>query len=256
VKQPGEKSFMLKVNFLIAGAQKCGTTALNRYLRMHPELGMPRQKELHFFDNETLFSGTPVDYSDYHAAFSACGSQHMYGEATPDYMYWTSTPGRLREYNPAMKIIIILRNPVDRAFSGWHMEHQRNREFLSFGEAIKNERERIREVLPFQHRVYSYVDRGYYTEQIRRIWSYFPEEQTLFLRMEDLRTTPQTVLDRICQFLGVSGMAGVRPATVAAKSRTPAMTNRERAYLKELYEFEIKELERMLGWNCRAWLDA
>lgn len=243
-----------RVNFLIAGAQKSGTTALNEYLYAHPELCMLKRKEIHFFDNDPIFAGKPVDYTKYHSFFSPQWSQRLCGEATPDYMYWYSAPRRIWEYNPAMKFIIILRNPIDRAFSAWNMEHFRKREFLSFPEAIRAEDQRVKEVLPLQHRVYAYVDRGFYTDQIRRIWHYFPKEQTLFLKSASLKNQPQTTVDQVCDFLGVAKMPDIKPHIINAKSYVTSMTAIDRAYLKEVYEYEIKELEHMLGWDCSEWL--
>jgi hypothetical protein len=247
----------MKVDFLIAGAQKSGTTALNRYLHSHPETCMAGRgwaKEVHFFNDETNFTGKSVDYGPYHSVFSPRSRQHLCGEATPDYMYWYSAPRRIWEYDPAMKFIIILRNPIDRAFSAWNMEYVNKREFLSFPDAIRNESQRIKEALPFQHRVYAYVDRGFYSEQIRRIWHFFPKAQTLFLKSELLKSDPQTALDRVCNFLGIAKMSRVKPITAYANPYATSMTTADRAYLKALYEFEIKDLEQLLDWDCSEWL--
>jgi len=244
----------MKVKFLIAGAQKSGTSALNKYLNTHPKLCMARKKEVHFFDNERIFSGKSVDYTKYHAFFSPRLRQRLCGETTPNYMYWYNAPRRIWEYNPAMKIIIILRNPIDRAFSAWNFEYGRQREFLPFSEAIRTESQRIKEVLPLQHRVYAYVDRRFYTEQIRRIWHYFPKAQTLFLKSEQLRNKPQTTLDQVCDFLRVAKMPDIKPHTVLASPYATSMAVADRAYLQALYEFEIKDLEQMLDWDCSEWL--
>lgn len=194
----------MKVNFLIGGAQKGGTTTLDSCLRAHPSVGMAKQKEVYFFDNDARFRGvTEVDYDAYHSAFSPEFSGRLLGEATPIYMYWYAAPRRVWEYNPAMKWILVLRNPIERAYSHWNMERSRGTESLPFFEAIKCERERCREALPVQHRIYSYVDRGFYVEQIWRIWNYFPVEQTLFLKSEDLRDTPSDTLVKIATFLDI-----------------------------------------------------
>jgi hypothetical protein len=244
----------MKVNFLIAGTQKGGTSALGRYLDAHPMLSMAKKKEVHFFDDETNFAGKSVDYSRYHSFFSRRRLQRLYGEATPNYMYWHNAPRRIWEYNPKMKLIIILRNPVDRAFSAWNMEVLRRREFLSFQEAIRTERQRTKEALPFQHRVYTYVDRGFYTDQIRRIWNFFTKEQTLFLKSEHLKNEHQNALDCVCDFLGVAKMPHTKPHIVNARPYATSMADEDRAYLQTLFEFEIKDLEQMLGWDCSEWL--
>ncbi len=244
----------MKVNFLVAGAQKGGTSALNKYLNAHPKLCMAKRKEVHFFDNERIFARKPVDYSRYHSFFSPRLRQRLCGESTPNYLYWYNSPRRIWEYNPAMKLIIVLRNPIDRAFSHWNMEYADKREFLSFRDAIRNERQRIKEALPYQHRVYAYIDRGFYTNQIRRVWHYFPKEQTLFLKSEVLKNEPQNALDKVCEFLGIANFRSIKSMATYAIPYATSMADTDRTYLKTLYEFEIKDLEQMLGWDCSEWL--
>ena len=243
-----------KVQFIIAGTQKGGTSALDAYLREHPQICMARVKEVHFFDGEPFQSASQLDYSRYHSFFDAPSGDRIWGEATPIYMYWQNAPRRIWRYNPAMKLIMILRNPIDRAFSHWNMERERSRDPLTFWEAIRNETERCRDSLPFQHRVFSYVDRGFYTEQLRRIWSFFPRSQTLVLLNRDLKTEPQSVMDAACRFLGVDTLPGIGPKIVHARDYKTSLSRREWLYLKGVYEYEILALERMLGWDCSHWL--
>lgn len=185
-----------KVGFVIAGTQKGGTSALDAYLREHPEICMADKKEVHFFDTEKYFQKEKVDYSVYHSFFSPKSSHTLLGETTPIYMYWYDSPRRIWQYNPSMKIIVILRNPIRRAYSHWNMERDRKADTVSFWEAIQHESNRCREALPYQHRVYSYVDRGFYSEQLRRVWTYFPKNQTLILKSEDLKANPRETLEK------------------------------------------------------------
>jgi hypothetical protein len=104
-----------------------------------------------------------------------------------------------------------------------------------------------------QHRVFSYTDRGFYCEQIRRLWRFFPREQTLFLKTEDLRTRPQESLDRVFDFLGVRRQS-VEPQVVESSSYSSEMDAADRARLADLYEHEVRQLERLLDWDCRNWL--
>ena len=97
---------MPKIDFLIAGAQKGGTHALDAVLRAHPDVGMCRVKEPHFFDTEENFVGTP-DYDLYHRRFDMASVALVRGEATPDYLYWPASMARIRTYNPGMKLIIM-----------------------------------------------------------------------------------------------------------------------------------------------------
>ena len=244
-----------KVNFLICGTQRGGTTALFSLLRNHPEICWGRRKEVHFFDVERNFRGRRPRYSRYHSFFEPQPAHKVLGEATPIYMYWYDAPRRIWQYNPEMKLILILRNPIERAYSHWNLKRHRTPQ-VSFWEAIVNEQERCRAALPLQHRYFSYVDRGFYVQQLRRLWTYFVPRQLLILRNEDLRSNPAEMAREICAFLGVQPLTEVRAAS-AREARYPyagPMAERERDYLRNVYEYEIRSLERILGWDCSSWL--
>lgn len=243
-----------KVDFLVCGAQKAGTSALASYLEEHPEICMADAKELHFFDNEEIFSRRTPNYNIYHSAFKPGALHKLLGEATPIYMYWYTAPRRMWEYNPDLKLIVILRDPITRAYSHWNMQRSRGIEKLSFWEAIQKEKERCREALPYQHRLYSYIDRGFYSEQLRRLWTYFPPEQVLVLRTEHLRSSPMDLLKNVWTFLGLSHYDKIAQRQVHSRPYISPMGKREKEYLINLYEYEVRNLERLLGWDCSAWL--
>lgn len=247
---------MRNLDFLIVGAQKSGTTTLDACLREHPEICMAHKKELHFFDNEAHFQDTWVDYAPYHAAFAPQPGHKVLGESTPIYLYWREAPRRIRDYRPDIKLIAILRNPIERAYSGWNMERDRGREKMPFWEAITCEAERCREAEPLQHRYFSYVDRGRYAEQLSRLWQHFPRSQTLVLRTDDLLARPRATLDVICQFLGVGAHRISTERNEHSREYLGPMSKRERTYLSDVFESEIRALEKMLGWDCRDWLAA
>jgi hypothetical protein len=248
-----------RVDFVVAGTQKGGTTALTTYLREHPEICMPgtrvhpRMKELHHFDNETVFASRVVDHAIYHSCFEPLARHRVLGEATPVYMYWDSAPRRIKTYNPAMKIIMLLRNPVMRAYSHWNMEVAKGRETMSFDDALRSEPERCRDALPLQTRRQSYADRGRYSTQIKRIWALFPRSQTLLLRSEAFQSDPAPALAQITEFLGVSPYSDVEPRTVYATPYERPMTADAHAWLREAFADEIAELEDMLGWDLSDW---
>lgn len=246
--------FKRTVDFLICGTQKGGTTALDAYLREHPEICMANQKEVHYFDNEKHFANGIPDYSKYHAFFSPKKTHKVLGESTPIYMYWNEAPKRIFEYNPKMKIIIILRNPIDRAYSHWNMERSRNADNLSFRDAITTEKERCREALPYPHRVFSYVDRGHYLYQLQRIWEYFPKERVLILKHEDLKQNPNYTLNQVSKFLGTAQFNNIENKNVHSLPYMSQMSTEEKDFLKSIFETEIKELEEKLQWNCSDWL--
>ena len=242
-----------RASFLICGTQKGGTTALADYLRLHPDLWVPQQKELHFFDDERQNWERP-SYRKYHGAFRDAKIGTTWGEATPIYMYWEPCAERIWRYNSAMRLIIILRNPITRSFSHWAMERQRGAEKLDFETALLLEEERCHDSLPHQHRVYSYIDRGYYTQQLRRLWRFFGREAVLILRQEELREQPQSCLDRICIHLGVAPLLGVQALERHLGSYEQKMGSGAHSLLRQLFWHEICQLEALLGWDCRDWL--
>jgi Sulfotransferase domain len=245
-----------KVDFLIAGTQAGGTTALNAYLRCHPKLCMAaKKKEVNFFCNNAHFTKGKPDYSKYHSYFHPNKSHALIGEATPVYMYWHDAAKRIWDYNPKMKLIFLLRNPIDRAYSHWNKTRYRHKDDVSFSYAIENERERCREALPRQHKVYSYIDRGFYLQQLRRFWQYFPMEQTLVLKNEYLKEQPTNALHDICYFLGVESCEDMKVNRTYTRPYLSKMSDKERHYLKTIFEYEIKGLERTLNWDCSDWLN-
>jgi hypothetical protein len=175
---------MRSVDFFIVGVQKGGTTALDSYLRLNPSFQMADVKEVHFFDNERLDWSDPA-YLAFHEHFEwSQTSGIIRGEATPIYMYWPNAMERILRYNAASKLIVCLRHPSYRAHSHWRMETKRAAETLSFEDAISETgRRRVRNAEGGAHRVYSYVERGFYAQQIRRLLQLFPPEQLLFLRV-------------------------------------------------------------------------
>ena len=242
---------LFKVDFLIVGAQKSGTTAFDQYLRAHKKINMASRKEVHFFDNEINFNNE-LNYDNYHQYFEP-NLDKIYGECTPIYMYWNDAVRRIYEYNPRMKIIAILRNPVERAYSHWNMEIDRNAESLDFRSAIESESASCQEALPLQHRVYSYIDRGFYSEQIRRIWRFFPPSQTLFIKHDDLKNNLSSTLNAVSDFLEIDKFTNIHFQDTHSRQYQLPLSGEVRTYLKQIYLYEIAQLESMLNWDCSDW---
>jgi len=108
---------MKRIDFLIAGVQKAGTTSFDRYLRQHPEIAMAKRKEVHFFDKSppTPFAG--LNHWLYHRQFDwkAQSAGAKLGEATPIYVWWQGAIERIKAYAPDIRLIVSLRDPVERA---------------------------------------------------------------------------------------------------------------------------------------------
>lgn len=242
-----------KVGFLVAGVQKGGTTALYDYLLGHPDLQLADVKEAHFFDDESLDWRRP-DYDRYHAMFSppADGRQRLWGEATPIYIYWPRSLERIAAYNPAMRLILVFRDPVERAWSHWKMEYARGAETQPFAWCIREGRSRVDTdpSAPGFHRVYSYVERGFYGAQVQNLLSLFPREQLLFLRSEDLRSEPEPILGRVCDFLNAPSFPSVTAREVhVSKSMDygKSITRDDRSYLSEIFRPDQRILSELTG---------
>ncbi len=207
------------------------------------------KKELHFFDREE----EDRDYKKYHANFEPKPAHRVIGEASPIYMYWNTAPHRIWNYNPKMKWILVLRNPVERAFSAWNMETKRGAESLSFKEAIEKEPERCREASPLQHRVYSYVDRGFYAHQVQQLFTIFGKDNCLILLNEDLRSDHKKTLRRVFDFLGVDSSFIPPEASVFEQEYDDKIDKELYSRLIDTFYFDIKELERLLKRDLSAW---
>lgn len=244
----------ITVNFLIAGVQKAGTTSLDHYLRQHPEVEMANTKEVHFFDDEKIFSKTKIEYNKLTKHFDRQKRAKVYGENTPIYLFWEPSMRRIRDYNPSMKIIAILRNPIERAFSGWNMERNRNMESDDFLYAIQHEAMRMGRPLSEESRVYSYTSRGLYAGQIRRAFDNFPKDQLLFIKYEDYVKDPGAVLLDVFEFLKVDPeQYRFNPIEKNKTAYLRPMSSQEKQFLLDFFEEDISEVEILLGWNCSDW---
>jgi hypothetical protein len=238
-----------RVAFIIAGVQKGGTTALFDYLCDEPGLSLSREKEAHFFDDERQAWPRP-DYAAYHANFAPFDGRPR-GEATPIYLYWPNSLERIAAYNPAMRLIVMLRDPVQRAWSHWKMEFARGAETKPFSWCIREGRQRLFDAEPWGfHREQSYVERGFYGEQIARLYELFPRDQVLVRRAEDLRTDPATTLPLVREFLGLPAGPAPRPREVHVgrdMDYGAALTSDDVAYLRGVYARDAERLADLTG---------
>src|SRR5256712_8322135 len=173
-----------RLDFIVAGAQKSGTTALHYFLGKHPEIALPDKQELHFFDDEERFAGE-ANYNALHGSFHLKRRWSIAGECTPIYVYWKPAIERIWKYNPGIKLLILLRNPVERAFAHWNMQRFKGREPLDFFDAVREEQTRIAGAPPVEARRFAYVDRGFYARQLARLFKFFPREQVKVLKFDE-----------------------------------------------------------------------
>jgi hypothetical protein len=203
-------------DFLIIGAMKCGTTSLYHYLIQHPDICPAYFKEIHFFDNN-YHEGFKWYRSCFPTLFYKYYTIHVRrrnfitGEASPYYMFHPHVPQRVHQTIPNVKIIIILRNPVDRAYSHYQHWVREGIEKLSFEDAIKAESERLageREKMlgdehyySYNYGYYSYLLRGIYVDQIAAWKSLFNCKQIMILNTEKFYTDSQRILLKVFEFL-------------------------------------------------------
>ncbi|HKP79303.1 MAG TPA: sulfotransferase domain-containing protein [Phenylobacterium sp.] len=237
------------VSFLIAGVQKGGTTALFDYLREAPDIATPEFKELHFFDDDRRDWSHP-DYADYHARFPEPGGRPC-GEATPIYVYWPNSLERIAAYNPAMKLIVVLRDPVQRAWSHWRMEYARGVETHPFAWCIRQGRQRLLDAEPWRHhREYSYVERGLYGAQLERLYRLFARSQVLVLTSDQLRADHAATLAQVRAFLGLPPAPAPAPREVHVGREMDypsVMTAADVDYLRQLYAADAERLAALTG---------
>ena len=203
---------MTMPNFLIIGAAKSGTTSLYHYLGQHPEIYMSPIKEPHFFalEGQKADFGGPDDgivrnaiirIEDYRALFQEVSNERAIGEASTSYLYDSKAPRRIRHHVPDVKLVAILRNPVDRAYSNFLYMTRRQLEPLpDFEQALREEEARIRNHWsPGWH----YKQRGFYFGQLQRYFSLFEPRQIGVWLYEDLNVNPTGLVQSISQFLGI-----------------------------------------------------
>ncbi len=184
------------------GAQKAGTTTLHGILMQHPDIFLPEIKETHFFFKEEFYS-KGIEY--YKSFFSKYKGEGAVGEIDPDYMFWDYVPERIKKHlGEEIKLIFLLRNPVDRAYSQYLMNKRRGFEDKSFKDAILLEEER-KKIGWWHKKRYSYIERGLYSVQIKRFLKIFPEKNMFFIVFETgfLQKRKETIM-ALLNFLGVS----------------------------------------------------
>ena len=200
-------------NFLIFGAQKSGTTTLADHLSKHPQVYMSPMKEPGFFDFENrtpdfkgpkdkeLYQHMVTDLAAYQGLFSGVTDEQAIGEATTWYLYSQQAPVRIKHYLPDVKLIAILRNPVDRAYSAFLHARRDDRETVhNFVEALDQEDARIAQNWEY---LWRYKQMGFYFPQLSRYFEQFPPAQIRIYLFDDLSARPTELLDDICDFLEI-----------------------------------------------------
>ncbi len=251
-------------DFLILGGQRCGTSSLYKYLGRHPDIAPSLRKETEYFT---------IDYGKgelwYRAHFPLklrrllhrlIGRRLLSFEATPDYLFDPRAPQRVNALVPNAKLIVLLREPVERAFSHYHHMARLGLEDLSFLDAVASEEQRLdgqleemardplARVLPFRR--YSYAARGLYAEQLAHWFDHFPREQFLIVDSAQFFADPGATLRQILEFVGAPAWTPTefRNYSYTTKpTRNPEIPEPTGTDLRERFAGPNRRLEKLLG---------
>lgn len=251
-------------SFIIIGTQKGGTTSLFHYLSQHPQLLPSYRKEVHYFDGglkperDNFARGERWYRSNFPLRRHVAADQQTF-EASPIYVFHPLAPQRIQELLPNAKLILLLREPTERALSHYFHQSRKGRETLAVMDALQKEEERLAPALgqknynnqSFRH--FSYKLRGHYAEQIRRYQALFPKENILVLGSEQFFSDPHTALKKVFEFVGVDTEFQV--SNLSARnvgSNRKSVDNDVYQYLKDYFQSHNEELFQLMdddfGW--------
>lgn len=262
---------------------RCGTTSLTTFLRQREDVHVSRPKELHYFDRH--YARGPAWYAQ---QFRPSPGQTAVGEATPNYLYDPLARRRMAQDLKSSRFVIILRNPVDRAYSHYWLARENGREQLSFAAAISAEPQRLRGADPITASHFSYIDRGKYVDQIEDLTSLLGHSDIGVWILEEIRSDPNRNLRQILEFIGANTgdlaaltlpstnshhrvlsprlrARGKRLPTWLGKAVSKANTSKRpyspmskemREELEAVYEPFNRRIEGLLGRPIDAWLPA
>lgn len=247
-------------DYLIMGAQRCGTTSLQRLLCQHPSVKAPPfRKGVHYFD---LRYQHDLNWYRGHFPLRRPGRDTICGEASPFYLFHPLAPTRIAGDLPRIRLIVSLRDPVERAFSAYKQERYRGFEDLAFEQAlaaepirIVGERERMLAdptYVSYALQHHAYRARGQYASQVAHLYSLFGRERVHVVDFGDLTDSPDRVWGPLCEFLGLEPWT---PRTFPHGNARPSadMDPPVRSALREDFVESNQELAEMLGWTP-SWL--
>lgn len=250
--------FRVLPSFLIIGTARGGTTSLFHYLTLHPQVAAPLKKEIAFFC--THYHKGINRYRlhfPFQKKYNNSESRKITGEASPYYLSHPLAPERVRKMLPNVQLIVLLRNPVERAYSSYQNIRKLGLETLSFEDAISHEKERIfgeKEKMILdphyyssRHQHYSYVERGIYHEEVARWLKHFPRNQFLFLSSEEFYKNPSTVYRQVTDFLKLKDYVPEKFKVYNESSKSDPIPNNIRSMLAAFYAPHNEILFKMLG---------
>lgn len=294
----------MKPNFFIVGAAKSGTTSLDRYLNQHPQIFMAPRKETHYFatpdmpdefrgpGDEPFTANLIRDEAEFLGMFDGATTERVIGESSVYYLYYPKSAQRIANLTPEAKVVIVLRDPVDRAYSAYMHVIRDGRETLAFDQSVAREAERkLNDYQP----LWFYREVGLYHEQVRHYLNVFGKEQTHIILYDEFNAHPDKTLHDLFEFLGVDQQSTIdtsirynatgvpmgglfqlattsNPLTRLIKPLVPAklreklrfqaknMTMQKRplaedaqAHLRRYFADDVRRLEELLQRRLSAW---
>lgn len=236
--------------FIIAGERRSGTTALDRWMRAHPDVYLHPHRDMAFFIEQEIVGTTTWrdgeadaerwqrDHTpdDYAARFAGAEGQTAIGEKSADLLFWRPAHARIARFVPDIKLIITLRDPVERAWSHYWNEVGKGRESLSFEDALAAEDERMA-ASAYARNHLSYRSRGHYADSLTHLFEHVDRARVLIRTLEQAIAAPRADLARIYTFLDVDPSLGLE--------RAGARHNRNRTYTLRPWATRVKPLERL-----------
>jgi Sulfotransferase domain len=253
----------LMPSFIIIGAKKCGTTSLFNYLSKHPNIGSPTWKEISYF-NIHFDKGNIWYKSFFPISLPISESQDLItGEATASYICDSEAPERIATTLPDVKLIALLRNPVDRAYSHYHHTKRIGRENLAFEKAIAQEELRLEKIENNKsqesgfnyHKAYNYtyLSSGRYAEQLKNWFNLFDKQQLLILKSEDFFNHPEAIFQQVINFLKLPNWSPKNFQKYNYNRYSQIIKPSTRNYLREYFQPHNQKLYEQLGvdfgWN-------
>jgi hypothetical protein len=252
----------LRFSFLVAGSQKSGTSSLSALLDQHPNVQRAPRKEMHYFDDESRDWAT-TDHAEYSAP--ARGRRHrLLGDATPLYLWWPQALRRIHDYDPAMRMIVVFRDPIERLFSQWLMVLNRwPAQAPSWpGFLTRFAPDGLEDEIPTgvhvgAYRMQSGVVRGYYGAQLERGFELFGAERFHLLEFRAFLSDHTSALDEITDFLELPRFA-THPALPHSMAGKPgvsetAPTSADVAGLVDRYRDDFETFRRLSGLDVAHW---
>ena len=274
----------MKLDFIICGVQKSGTTSLQHYLSKHSQINLSENQEVHFFDDSEQFKqGKALFFSGF-----SLKKDVLNGQTSSTYIY-DYVPKRMVEYVPEAKLIFILRNPTQRAYSHYLHACSKYREPYSFEKALQIENDRISKDF-FHLRNYSYFNTGLYSKMIQSFLEFYPKQKMHFIILEELTQNPDKELNAVFKFLDIEptviDTSSVYNKTKLSKNKIigkifnnnltrtnrlfyplylfhkhfltkdyPKMNTETRLLLNKKYSSEITKIENLLNKKLNIWQD-